>query len=434
MSDGRFRLDRRAGCALTVALSLLFAVATLVLGHGAALASDELCVNCHLSTADDRLRAPAVQGPVSVHGIASIGCTGCHGGDPSDPTARAHATEAGFLGKPSGERGLRLCGECHADTRFVRSINAALPTDELQQFRASRHGELVVAGDPAAPDCIHCHGSHDIVPCADPRSVVSTPGVAELCGRCHADAQKMAGFRLPPTGLAQWRRSAHALAMQKGTPKAPTCTACHDAHRTSSDQRSVAAQSCRGCHEAEQQAIAQGVHAEPFRKQGFSECVPCHDAHDAPPGLPLGLALGPKGMCARCHPPGDKAESTMVGLREQLRLDENRAAAARSEATKATQAGLTVAAPLLRELDQAEAELRPLVHRAELDALEAASGRVFQAAEAVERAAKAAARRRRLVRGGALGAATLLGLGLVLLVRKALALTARARARRRAPR
>lgn len=415
-------------------LALLLALAMLLFVGRSARASDELCVNCHLTTADERLRAPAVQAPVSVHGHAAIGCTGCHGGDPLDPTARAHAPETGFLGKPSGERGLRLCGECHADARFIGSINASLPTDELEQFRASRHGELVMAGEPAAPDCISCHGSHDIAPVADPRSVVRPHAVAELCGRCHADARKMAAFRLPPTALAQWRRSAHALALDSGKPNAPTCTGCHDAHRSASQQRSLAAQSCRGCHEPEEQAVAHGVHAEPYRKQGFTECLPCHDAHDAPPRLPLGLALGPTGICARCHPADDKAQITIAALREQLRLNENRAATARASAAEATGAGLRIAAGLQGELDAAEAELRPLIHQGEPSALDAPSARLFQAAEALDRAVEAAARHRRLVRLGTLGAVALLAFGLLglgLLTRKLLAIRRRARLARR---
>lgn len=182
---------------------------------------DDFCVECHLQAAETNLRQPAEQVSRSAHRHPSIGCVGCHGGDSKDPTVRAHAAAAGYVGKPLPSKIAALCGGCHGDAELIRRLNAELPLDQLVLFGASRHGELTASGDAAAPTCTTCHGHHDTLPASEPRSRVHPRRVAELCASCHADPAKMAAFRIPTTQLSQWQRSAHAAALDGGSRRCP---------------------------------------------------------------------------------------------------------------------------------------------------------------------------------------------------------------------
>jgi cytochrome b subunit of formate dehydrogenase len=67
------------------------------------------------------------------------------------------------------------CGNCHADLS--------------SRYALSMHGELTHQGYAAAAECADCHGSHEILPVADPNSQLA-PGENRLrtCQKCHAYA------------------------------------------------------------------------------------------------------------------------------------------------------------------------------------------------------------------------------------------------------
>lgn len=67
------------------------------------------------------------------------------------------------------------CGNCHANL--------------YSRYALSMHGELTHEGYVAAAECADCHGSHDILPVADPDSKVA-PGENRLrtCQKCHVYA------------------------------------------------------------------------------------------------------------------------------------------------------------------------------------------------------------------------------------------------------
>jgi hypothetical protein len=386
----------------------------------------EQCLECHLGTTDDRLRLPAEQMVRSVHRADAIGCVGCHGGDPADDSARAHASELGFIGRPSGEQGVVVCGGCHADALFVRRTSATLRTDQLALFRASRHGELAAVADPAAPDCISCHGSHDVLPGTDPRSRVHPLRVSELCGSCHADSARLAGFRTPTTAVTEWERSAHAVALREGKPRAPTCTGCHGAHADAPAGAESAARACGSCHEPEQRAMDRGVHAKPFVQQGLSPCVPCHGAHDVQKVEPLLLGVGPDGACGHCHPRDDPTRAAIEQALEVARAARDRAAVVRARAARPGSGVQEIAPLLLGGLDSVERELGPAIHDGNADALVRASAQVDAEAGSLERTLRRIERDRRIERA-------VVGTGLALLAAWLGLLVLRARrARRRA--
>ena len=383
---------RAAGGLLALLLGLSAAAAagaqTNASGTPPAHQPVDRCLECHASATVPELAEPARQLTASAHRDARIGCTGCHGGDPEDPTVHAHQPSAGFIGRPTRAEVPQRCGGCHADPRIMRRFSNSLPIDQWALYGSSKHGQLAAAGDPAAPVCTDCHGSHDISAAADPDSSVRRTKVAELCGGCHADRERMAAFRLPTDSLVKWKRSAHAEALARGDDEAPSCSGCHDAHGIAMVGGSSVARACADCHEQELEPHRRSAHAKPFERLGLEPCTACHGWHDVPADRPLLLSLGPNGSCAACHSADEPAAAIIDQLEKMLRPAVARADGARAELKRARKAGLAASPPeaALAELDRAEARLRLAVHEVDPQALTAPLGELEAAAAQLEQA------------------------------------------------
>jgi hypothetical protein len=124
----------------------------------AAVNEPDTCAGCH-RTQDPKLLSLYSQ---SAHAKAGKSCNGCHGGDAA-ASARQEAHSLNFVGKPSSEQGVRMCGACHRS--------------EAAQYRASHH--FPVQKNVSRVDCVACHGAHTVG--APARSF----SVAYFCSGCH---------------------------------------------------------------------------------------------------------------------------------------------------------------------------------------------------------------------------------------------------------
>jgi len=152
-------------------------------------------------------------------------CADCHKvhriRPPSDPTASTYV-----LNVPE------TCGACHSDPQ--RMSRHGLPTDQLEKYRNSVHGQMVFEqGDKSAPVCNTCHGNHGAAP----------PGVGSIryvCGQCHA----VQGDFFDGSG--------HRTVFEQAD--LPGCATCHNHHaiQKTSDANlgARAEQVCSNCHEA----------------------------------------------------------------------------------------------------------------------------------------------------------------------------------------
>lgn len=226
----------------------------------------------------------------SVHG-ASLACTDCHA-DISDyphpertyPTRRAYTLAT-----------YEACKQCHFEhyTRTLESI----------------HYTLLAKGDRSAPVCVDCHGAHDVSRPAEPRGRISetcsqchegvfkewsgsvhgkasadTPvctdchsahsiqdprtrqfglRTPEMCGKCHADEERMRPYGLSTNVLKTYLQDFHGMNVRfqrsdSGSPDEklqPVCTDCHGVHDiadTKNPDSSVMQENlvatCRKCH------------------------------------------------------------------------------------------------------------------------------------------------------------------------------------------
>ena len=156
-------------------------------------------------------------------------CTDCHGSHrilassaPENPTGRLNISAT--------------CGQCHADQEMMAPYGIA--ADVVGEYEGSVHAEaLRRRGDPQAPDCSRCHGSHGAAP----------PGagdVNKVCGQCHRHTRD--AFRHSP-------HLAAAAATGQGD-----CAACHGSHRILSPDSQMWASSCTPCHDASSEAARTG--------------------------------------------------------------------------------------------------------------------------------------------------------------------------------
>lgn len=140
----------------------------------------ETCGMCHSEV--------VTQFQVSVHGRALARgvtnapiCTTCHG----EHSILGPKNEA----SPVNVRHVReTCAQCHGSAVLARKFG--LPADRVLSFDASFHGLAAKSGSQSVANCASCHGVHNILPSADPKSTVNAKNLPATCGQCHTGAGK----------------------------------------------------------------------------------------------------------------------------------------------------------------------------------------------------------------------------------------------------
>ncbi len=333
-------------------------VLLLAAGFPAAAAPDETsCTACHgdAELFDEESVLRIVEGfGTGVHAAAGLSCHDCHGGNPDlamaediegamDPAFAASP----YRGAPARTEVPGFCGRCHSSPEYMKRFKPDARVDQEREYWTSHHGKALVEGDEQVATCIDCHSTHGILGINNPDSPVYPMRVAETCRRCHADAERMAGYTradgrpLPIDQYARWRRSVHADAMLKrGDPSAPTCNDCHGNHGATPPGLDSVAFVCGQCHQREATLFRASAKREGFRTHEeeylveaggdcavcheapepqaaltdmhhFTECVTCHGNHSViRPTLAM-LAPLPETPCAFCHEPLDGADSAL---------------------------------------------------------------------------------------------------------------------------
>lgn len=264
------------------------------------------CSSCH---ADEVTRYQA-----SVHGQAAAkgnkqaaNCLSCHGtaheivvvGDPASPVAHQNIP--------------KTCGSCHGQ-KFVMESNghsAAL----FYSYQESVHGKAVAAGSDTAAVCTDCHGSHEILNAANPKSSIYKFNVPNTCAKCHESVKN------------EFMASTHGQAITKGVSAAPVCTDCHGIHgikshvdpNSSVSAQNLARTTCAKCHESvrlsEDFGVAGGRASSYMAsyhglalKMGSkiaANCASCHGVHNILPSSDPKSMINQANLaktCGQCHP------------------------------------------------------------------------------------------------------------------------------------
>jgi cytochrome b subunit of formate dehydrogenase len=269
--------------------------------------------------------------PVNVAAQTSRDCLACHG-DKTLQGTRDGATVSVYVDSArlaASRHGPATCVACHTDlvgkpgphpAKLARVACRGCHVGEVQDVAQSLHGKAVARGDPLAPSCGSCHGSHDIVAMKDPRSPVLPVRVAALCGSCHregAPVHRQQALR-PADAPSNYPERIHGdLLAKKGIVAAATCVSCHTAHRIlpqADDRSSIARRNivstCSQCH-TQLATLHQKVIPVAAWKTGppsLLACVTCHVPHGARAGLNTANAASRE--CQRCHERPDITSST----------------------------------------------------------------------------------------------------------------------------
>ncbi len=219
--------------------------------------------------------------------------------------AELRALNASVHGQP-GEKGVPLvCTSCH-EPHFKSRRSQMSPMQwqmslvkgcmgchkhETEDYVGSKHYAAIVAGDSLAPNCIVCHGDHNVLSHTNPAAPTSTERLDLLCAKCHQ------GYET-------------TLHRKEGAePRLTTCVACHTGHETQMVRvggevvREGLSNTCNQCHgeeRHEKEMLAHGkIMSMDKSGNGAANCTQCHVYHWRKIGTGHEASL--RQQCENCH-------------------------------------------------------------------------------------------------------------------------------------
>ena len=288
----------------------------------------QACVNCHSDS--DKMKGFGSKLPVdqfeklkiSIHFQPSFDskgpvadCITCHSVHDikrvKDPASKVYPT-----------RITSLCGSCHSSAEFMKLYNPALPIDQVAKYRTSIHGKLNAKGDPNAAECVSCHGSHEIQPVKDSRSLVYATNIPSVCADCHSDAKLMSKYKIPTNQYENYVSSVHGVALlEKGDLSSPSCNDCHGNHGAVPPGVESISKVCGTCHVLNMELFEQSPHKKAFDENNFPECESCHGNHKIIHSTDEMVGTQESSVCMDCHSADDENKGFMVAGEMKYLID-----------------------------------------------------------------------------------------------------------------
>lgn len=191
-------------------------------------------------------------------------CQGCHEEEATKAMSGVHQQTL-----DAGNHNAAMCADCHnphyaegaAGRKEVPDVCARCHSDIAETYKQSVHGAaLLDEGNPDVPNCIVCHGNHNIT---DPRTVEFRNNIPLLCARCHTDSNIMDKYGISTNVLNTYVADYHGTTVtlfEQNSPDLPTnkpvCIDCHGTHnisKTDNPQTGIALKEnllkkCQRCH------------------------------------------------------------------------------------------------------------------------------------------------------------------------------------------
>lgn len=334
------------------------------------------CIVCH-SKLEPRLSDPVRSFENDIHKTKGLSCSDCHGGNPNKADkAEAKDPNWGYVAKPSPQQIPAFCGKCHSDAGLMKKFDPSIRVDQVQEYATSIHGQKLQKGDMNVATCVSCHGVHGIRAPGDPQSSVYAANVAETCGKCHGDAQRMSQYGIPHDQYDKYKTSVHAKALyEKHDLSAPTCNDCHGNHGAAPPGLTSVANVCGTCHTRQAELFQKSPHKEPFDQMQRGECLRCHSNHDIMPPTDAMAGVGQGSVCITCHT-NDKGFAAAQRIGKSLSDVSGRIDEAKDVLDRAEKAGMEVSHAKfdLRDSSDGLTQARVLIHSASADEVEKALG------------------------------------------------------------
>jgi len=156
------------------------------------------CTSCH--TAHHVLPRTDPESSVNAANVPAT-CGRCHHGIEEQFENSIHAKRMSGTAKE-----LPVCNDCHTAHAIRRTDEAGFRLDIMETcgrchaeiaktYFDTYHGKVSRLGYTKTAKCYDCHGAHDVLAVADPRSHLSRANVAATCQKCHAGAtRRFAGY------------------------------------------------------------------------------------------------------------------------------------------------------------------------------------------------------------------------------------------------
>jgi cytochrome b subunit of formate dehydrogenase len=274
--------------------------------QSAAKVAPERCAKCHEDAVKDYTAGVHAAARKTGNTDAPT-CLSCHGGVHEIVSASDAKSPVNHLNIP------KTCATCH-DQKLVME-KTGHSTQPYESYEQSVHGRAVASGSEKAAVCTDCHGVHEILSAANPKSSIFKFNVPTTCAKCHGPVEE------------QFVASIHGQAISRGNWQAPVCTDCHGIHTIQSPKdptSTVSAQNlsrvtCAKCHEGVQLsqefgmpagrvstylASYHGLAAE-LGSPTVANCASCHGVHNILPSSDPKSTINPANLvqtCGQCHP------------------------------------------------------------------------------------------------------------------------------------
>jgi len=250
------------------------------------------CAGCHEDQV--KLYQATVHGKAKATGnMVAASCGDCHGKHDilksNIPESRTHLSKIEAT-----------CGGCHGNDALIKQAN--LPGGNIRsQYHDSVHGQKTNTKGGAtsgAPTCTSCHGTHNILAKADPKSRTAHDHILDMCGSCHQRVR------------ANFGHSLHGQLRQTGMTAAPDCVDCHSPHRI--QQHNVTKfqveviNECGNCHKDQITTYRDTFHGQ-VTELGYTRvatCASCHGSHEILPASESASMVSPENRvatCRQCH-------------------------------------------------------------------------------------------------------------------------------------
>lgn len=370
-----------------LALSIVLTIA-LTAPIWSQAARQSQCVLCHTEFEDES--GPAHQFRLDVHFHKGLGCSDCHGGDPTLEDMDEVRASAGYRGVPTPTEIPQFCARCHSDAVYMHDHNPTLPIDQLDKYKTSIHGRrLLEKGDLKVATCVSCHTAHSIGDAAMPHSTTHPTNIPSTCGTCHSNTEYMAEYGIPTNQQQLYRESVHGLALfSKNDLSAPVCNDCHGNHGAAPPGVSSLSAVCGMCHAIEADYYVVSPHYEAFEAMGYPMCETCHGNHSITAPSHELIGLGNEQLCGNCHSADD-------GTRAPQQIDSMQTAfenlleagnAARRNVHEAAERGMMVTDLqfALQDIEQAHIHMRSAIHAFNVDSLAPYANEGLEAAKATQ--------------------------------------------------
>ncbi len=215
---------------------------------------NDYCLNCHNRNLYKKmqngellsLKVDEAQLLNSVH--KNLKCSDCHKGFSiySHPV-RNFKSIADYRKKAQ-----EICMNCHKK--------------EVTGYMHSVHAIAKLNGNQKAPDCLSCHGYHQVAKITN-----NLQARYDLCVKCHTKEDRA------------YKLSVHYKAFEKGKKNAPVCSSCHGAHEVLCTNTANIGKACMHCHKNIKVSHNKWLYNPPFKLKTFvdvhfkgSSCAACH--------------------------------------------------------------------------------------------------------------------------------------------------------------